>query len=423
MHASQPPPTRYPGPADGSRRAGPVTILIVDEAVAFGGSIVSTANLVRGLDRERFVPVFVTATSEEHVRRKLKEVADTTAVRVARKTLDYTRLRRIKAWIAEHVPGSWLRKGSVYGLYAIRMLLNLPYTLRIAWLIVRYRADIVQLNNGFGNDEVALCARLLGCEPTAFFRGSAAPGLVDRLVLLGRVKEYAAVSRFELERAVADGVPRDRVRVATPSAVAEDVTMSRTDVRRLHSIPIDAPVVGLVGRIVRWKGQLEFLDAAARVMARHSHLYAMLVGDASDGDGEYAEQVLTRVEELGLEDRVVFTGYVDDVAAYYRAMDVVAHASIEPEPSGRVIFEAMANGLPVVASCHGGPPEFVSEGIDGYIVDPRDRDRFADRLERLVGDPELRRSMGENGRRKIQREYDLASYARSVEAVYAGCMA
>jgi len=403
-------------------RQARATVLIVDEAVAFGGSIVSTANLVRGLDQARWEPIFVTATSAAHVRSKLREAAEGTRVVVARKWLDYARLGRMRDWVARTVPGFALRKAAIYGIYALRLAVNLPYTLRIAWLVLRHRADLVQLNNGFGNDEAAIACRVLGREPTAFFRGSPAPGLVDRLLLTDRIRAYAAVSNFERQRAVEGGIPEERIVVATPAAVPEETPRSGEEVRRDLGIPPEAPVVGLVGRVVPWKGQIEFVEAMERMARRQPDVVAMIVGDASDGDEDYMAAVRARVVELGLESRVVFTGYVEDVDAHYRAMDVVAHASVEPEPSGRVIFEAMANGVPVVASCHGGPPEFVDEGVDGHVVDPRDTERFADRIAGLLADPDRRASMGEAGRRKVLGDYDLKSYARVVERVYERCL-
>jgi glycosyltransferase involved in cell wall biosynthesis len=97
---------------------------------------------------------------------------------------------------------------------------------------------------------------------------------------------------------------------------------------------------------------------------------------------------------------------------------VVVHASIEPEPSGRVIFESMSCGIPVVASCFGGPREFIDDGVDGFICDPNVPAEISDRVCRLLEDERLRIDMGTKAQEKIARIHNKAAYAAQVERVY-----
>jgi glycosyltransferase involved in cell wall biosynthesis len=252
-----------------------------------------------------------------------------------------------------------------------------------------------------------------------FFRGYQALGRMERKYLIPGIRGFVSVSNHIRKEAVADGIDGDKIIVATPPAILESVAPAAlAEARDENGIKAGDLVFGIFGRIVEWKGQREFLHAAAIVLQRLPHATALIVGDISDGDVEYLDALQAYLRQNGLTDRVRFTGYREDVHTYYSLMDVVVHASITPEPSGRVIFEAMSYGIPVVASCNGGPPEFIDSGVDGYIVDPTDSQLLADRITELLADPELRRTMGARAEQKMATSYNKNVYARAVEDVY-----
>jgi len=398
------------------------TVLILDEAVAFGGSIVSTANLIRGLDPERYRAVFGTATSEAHVKGKLKEAADSCPVLVLKKSLDYAQLSARTRKI-DRIGSAFLRKAATYGAYVLRLLQNLPYMVRLALAIRRHKVDLVQLNNGFGNDEGSLVAAFLRKPTLIFFRGYVPMGILERKLFRERAGAFVSVSEYIKSVAVEDGVPADRFVVATPPAIPDPLEPGEGEAtRKRYGIPAEAPLVGMFGRIVKWKGQIEFMMAAAKVAEQVPEAHFMIVGDESDGSEDYVKALHGLVRDRGLTDRVHFTGYVDDVDAHYAAVDMVTHASIDPEPSGRVIFEAMVHGIPLVASTLGGPREFIEDGVDGFLVDPDDADTMAERMVTLLTDAGLRAQMGQRARTKILENYGPDHYAEAVMAAYDRCV-
>ena len=414
--------TRQPAPQS-LRPTPPRTVLILDDAVSFGGSIVSAANLVRALDPGRFKAVFCTAASQDLVRNRLQEAAGVCPVILARKALDYARLDSVRIRLRS-VEVRWLTKPIVYALHVVRLLANVPYMLKVGIAIVRHKVDLVQFNNSFGNDEGSLVAVLLRRRVVVFFRGYEGMGALDRALILGRTRAFVAVSEHVKALAVSDGVPAERICVATPPAISVRVEAeARGKTRGRYGIPLEAPVVGFFGRIVEWKGQLEFVRAAALVAARVPGASFLIVGDVGDAPPDYERVVRAAAQSNGLAGRVLFAGYVDDVDAHYQAVDVVAHASIAPEPSGRVIFEAMDHGIPVVASDRGGPKEFIEDGVDGFIVDPTDAEAFAKRLVELLTDGERRRRMGDRARAKVRERYGKDPYAAAVMAAYDACLA
>lgn len=403
-----------------SAAATPVrTVLILEEAVSFGGAIVSTANLVRVVDPARYRFVFATAASAELVRSRLHEANDRCTVVELRKYGSYATVGR---WVdaISGVRPRLLRRILGAGVFALRFVVNIPYMFRVWGLARRHQVDLVQLNNAWGNYEGTLVCWLLGLPTVRYFRGYLTGAHhVERFVLERHPGRFLSVSDHIKEIATADGVPPDLNDVATPPAIPAPTPPDvRRTVRARYGIPESAPVVANFGRVIEWKGQREFVRAAALVAAAVPEAHFLIVGDTSDGDLAYWEGLQALAGELGVRDRVHFTGYVDDVDAVYRSVDVVAHTAIEAEPSGRVVFEAMIHGLPLVASTLGGPREFIAEGVDGFLADPAKPEELAGKLTPLLRDPALRREVGERARVKIESQYGGASYARIVTRAY-----
>ena len=177
-------------------------------------------------------------------------------------------------------------------------------------------------------------------------------------------------------------------------------------------------VLGIVGRIIRWKGHVEFLMAASMVMRAVPGLRVLIVGEFSDNSSLYRNEITRIVEDSGYKERFIFTGYVSDVESYYSLMDVCVHASIEPEPFGLVITEAMVCGIPVIASDRGAPREIITDGENGYLVNPKDTGKLAETIIRLLNDGALRSRIGVSGKEHVLRNYHVGSYAKSMEQVY-----
>ncbi len=163
-------------------------------------------------------------------------------------------------------------------------------------------------------------------------------------------------------------------------------------------------MVGIVGRIARWKGQHLFLEAFARAFPDGPE-HAIVIGAPLFGSDEerYDAELRELAVNLGLDSRVTFTGFVTDIAAAIAQLDVLVHASVLPEPFGQVIVEGMAAGVSVVAAAAGGPLELVDDGVDGLLYPVGDVDALASALERLAADSGLRSRLGAAGQAKSRR--------------------
>lgn len=167
------------------------------------------------------------------------------------------------------------------------------------------------------------------------------------------------------------------------------------------------PVVGIFGRLARWKGQRVFVSALVELARRGVDFDAWVVGGSSFGDGpEYERELQAIADEGGITERVKFLGMRRDVGELMMRCDVVCHAS-NFEPFGLVVIEAMMAGKPVLASDVSGPRESVIDGVTGRLVPPGDALAYADALQKLLVDPDLRVRMGAAGRARAEEFFDL----------------
>ncbi|HEY3352223.1 MAG TPA: glycosyltransferase family 4 protein [Polyangia bacterium] len=183
--------------------------------------------------------------------------------------------------------------------------------------------------------------------------------------------------------------------------------------RRPRGLGADVPLIGIAGRFVDVKGMDVFARAAARVAARVPAARFFMLGDDS---GAYGAEVHRLVRELGLEDRVVFTGFVDDMHAALADLDVVVVPS-RRESAPLVVYESMALGKPVVASRVHGLPELVEDGVTGLLAPVEDDAAVAEAVVALLGDPARRRAMGQAGAQRIRARFNLRHATAELQGV------
>jgi glycosyltransferase involved in cell wall biosynthesis len=224
-----------------------------------------------------------------------------------------------------------------------------------------------------------------------------------RATLGARVKVSAVYNAVDLERFAPDGPAADLDRLA-----------------RMNAAPAGTIRVGLVATMAKWKGHALFLNAVAR-LPRDLAVRAYVIGGPiyeTLGSQHSIAELRALAGALGIADRVGFTGFVADTAAATRALDVVVHASTEPEPFGLVIAEAMSCGKPVVVSAGGGAGEFVRDGVNALAFPGNDPDHLAQRITRLVTSRELRENLGREGRATAERTFARSRLALELIEVY-----
>ena len=239
-------------------------------------------------------------------------------------------------------------------------------------------------------------------------------------ILLERVTQritdkLIVVSPRNIEKGLADGIGTPEKYITIRSGIELDrfrrPSRSREDVRAELGIPVDSAVVGTVTRLSPQKAPLDFLDAAAHVAAQQPNVHFVIVGD-----GPLRADVEAQVVTLKLTERIHLTGLRRDVPDLLHSFDIFALSSLW-EGLPRVLPQAMAAGLPIVATAVDGNAEAVTDGINGLLTPPGDPQAMAAALLRLLNDPFLRRKMGEAGRTRAE-EFSARKMVGDIEVLY-----
>ena len=281
------------------------------------------------------------------------------------------------------------------------------------------RVDIVHCHNysplvyGAVSGRAARVAGVVYTAHGAKTSGRRATRMFQRLRL---VDDVVFVSDDARRVALAAGAVHDRRVHTIVNGIDARAYVRGSDARRRlraeFSIPDDAPVVGLIARLTAAKDHVNLFDAFLRVRGTHADARLLLVGD-----GELRAELERAVRQRNLSGAVVFAGRRDDVADVLSALDVFVLSSAT-EGLAVTLLEAMAAGLPVVATRVGGNPEVVVDGDTGRLVPPRDPAALAAAIGELLSDRARARRMGERGAERARGRFGIDEMVNGYLALY-----
>ncbi len=201
-------------------------------------------------------------------------------------------------------------------------------------------------------------------------------------------------------------------------------TSQRMAIRRQYRLGEDTTVILMAGALTKRKSPHTLIEAAAQL---HSHRqqgqHAEQTGQALSlrylicGDGPLRQELEARVRALGLASVFQFAGFCRDVPAYLAAADIFVHTPVW-EGLGVAVIEALAAGLPVVASRVGGIPELITDGETGLLIPTQDSSALRTALLRCVYRPDWAKTLGAHGQAKVRTHFDIETTARANEALY-----
>lgn len=278
--------------------------------------------------------------------------------------------------------------------------LNPFLLIRLWWFFRSSSIDTLILNLPADLKAAGIAARLAGVRRIVYRRGSAIPvrnTWFNRLLFRRVIDDIIANSGETARTLVAnnpDLFPSARIRI-----IYNGLDTGAFD--REAGPPVERTsgslVLGNAGRLNRQKGQKQLLEIFRRLQDQGSDCYLRVAGD-----GELGEELQEQCRQLGVEDQVRFEGFVSNMAAFMQEIDVFCLTS-RWEGFGYVLIEAMAAGKPVVAWDLSSNPEIVEHGRSGYLVEPDDQNAFVSRLQELGADPQLRATMGQAGRERVEQ--------------------
>lgn len=368
-----------------------------------GGSYFSLLFLVSGLDQTRFTPLVVFATENSLLPRFRATGARTLIVPCGGRTRLSGRLGRLFARAQD----------------LCRTYLVLPR--RLARILRRERIDLVHLNNSIAQNHAwMLAARLAGVPCITHERGLRRAFLARDRRLARDLDAVICISSAVRENFVALGLgdlPLVTIFNGLDPAQMQ-CTRAPADVRAEIGVAPDARLIGIVGNIKPWKGQEIVIRAMGLLREEFPDLACVLIGDTSPHAAAYREHVVALTRELGIASRVHITGFRNDVPNYINALEIQVHASIHPEPFGRVLLEAMALSKPLVASNGGAVPEIVVHEHTGLLFEPGNPAALAAALRTLLADRPRAAAMGAAGRARLLAEFSVSHNLELTQALY-----
>lgn len=397
------------------RRGGPLSapaVLFLSPVARLGGAELSLLDLAAALGRAGFAP-------------RILCLGDGPLVDEA---------RRMNVTVEPVAPSRLFTRTSLRGartggaMLALGLLGALPLVAAIGRAARRCDAAVLHSNGNKTHLLSVLVRRRPGVRLVWHVRDLLPERAVERgLVGLANRRADALVAN---SRAVADRLRRLGARPGLVHAVPNGIDLERftprgavADLRGEFGWPAATRLVGLVAHLAPWKGHAVFLRAARLVGAHHPETRFVLVGAEiyqTRGHAGFERRLRALRGELGLDATVAFAGERRDVPEILRALDVVVHASTDPEPFGRILVEALACERPIV-SCRGGGVDEILEGLGmaALSVEGGDAAALARAVEVALDDPARAAGWALEGRLRVAALFGLAQHARAMTRLYA----
>jgi glycosyltransferase involved in cell wall biosynthesis len=386
--------------------ASPQNILVVHNNNDFYGAEKVLLELLSRLDRSRFVPIVVLPTDTRHINRLSPELAklniECCFIPLGVLRRKYFKLQKLPRFSFEVLAGvrqlvRLIRKRNIALVHTnTNTILASPFAARLTrvphiWSIHELMVEPATVRSALHYMIPRFSTRVV---------------TVSQAVRDHMLKDAAKfASRFTFVRGAIDVEPflnaKGRARVRAEWGVREGEVL-----------------IGMAGRVTRWKGQSIFVQAAKLIAEQHAEAKFAAVGGVFDTEKFYMDRFRKEVRDAGLENKLTINDFRADMPDVFAAFDIFVLPSILPEPFGLVVIEAMASGKPVVATAPGGPSETVVDGETGFLVPPSDASAMVQALEVLLADPQRRVSMGDAGRRRACEMFSLPRYVTEFEELY-----
>ena len=295
-----------------------------------------------------------------------------------------------------------------------RDLLQLKVIFQLLGVLQEKQIDLIHANSLAAGLIGGVAAKLYGVPIVMHKRYATAYGVLDRLceALLDRVILVSEATRWAFAPHSKQALIYNGVELSSlqPSSRAKPL---RAD----FNLDPDALLIGIVTRITPEKGIHTLIEATAKLKASPSVQLLVVGGPYFPKDAEYIDSLKVQAKKLGITDRVVFTGFLEDTGAILSLLDVVLLASTIPEACPRTIIEAMAAGVPVIATPLGGSKELVTPET-GILVPAEDANAFAKAITQLAEDAERRKRMGKACHLRAEQLFCATQNARLTEDLY-----
>lgn len=364
-------------------------ILYVNATSYIGGAEISLINLVRRLDRRIFSPI-VAVPNDGPLVNKLKEL-------------------EIEI---EFIPTVEFSKKRLF-----QFIIN---TLNLVFLLQRRNIDLIHANSIYVAEQ-SYIAGYLKSVPCICHVRDLVPVLGAgwiRNIAFRKMKGLIAISDAVKNDLVEKlRIPEDNIiKIYNGVDIQEFYPeISGKDFREEFNLNT-LKLIGIVGRLSPEKGHEIFLRAGAEVIRRRGNIRLIIIGSSELGPEDYMDSLKGLIEKLNIKEKVIFTGFRDDLPTVMAALDIIIVPSVR-EPFGRVIIEAMAMEKPVIATDSGGVPEIISEGC-GVLVRHGDIEGIVSAVIHILDNKDTGEQMGRKARDFVKERFDIIRHVSEIERLY-----
>jgi glycosyltransferase involved in cell wall biosynthesis len=292
----------------------------------------------------------------------------------------------------------------------------------------RYRVDLLHANSiragivlGLGRPPAPTIVHVRDCLPPGPVSAATMRLIVATATTVVANSHYTARS----VRAAAPGAHLEVVHNPVDLARWDPARIDRARARaRLGDAGERRLLLGVVAQLSPWKGQGTAIEALRLLREEGLDVHLLLIGSAKFvasatrfDNHAYVAALRGLIDDAGLQDRVSWLGEREDVPELVRALDILLLPS-EEEPFGRALIEAMALGVPVLATRVGGPPEIIEDGREGFLLPPHEPAAWARAIRRIAESPDRGLEMGLAGRRRVEQAFTSDLHAHAMLDVY-----
>lgn len=400
--------------------------------ISVGGVGVVFENLVLGLNKGEFESI---AASTSPFKRQLKNKLLKSNIKFiefskylnktdANSNLSY-RLRKIGKRVEKHLGIGFYRFFSSLKDFQKFLIYDIPKIKLFMQIIRKCNIDLVHTHNNMQHGKPEIFASWLSRIPCiSHYHQYTQLTFIDKMLCRRLIDSFVYISNDLANYHFSQGIPRTKVTIIHNGIDTQKFSFyhDKSIICKEFGCNTNDFLIGLIARIDWWKGQDYFIEAIGEVVKIFPHVKGLIIGGLAKAalhrNQEYLNNLHSKLKHLGLHDKFIFTGYINDIPRIIGSLDLVVHASSEPEPFGLTVIEGMAAGKPVIATAAGGILDIIEDGVNGLLVPCRNSKALAHAMLKLIRYKDIARNIGSQGRLHVRENFSVERQVSVVQKLY-----
>jgi glycosyltransferase involved in cell wall biosynthesis len=288
-------------------------------------------------------------------------------------------------------------------------------------LLISQKIDLLHLNNSIlRNNDWMIGAYMAGIPCITHERGINKHYPIIPRLLSTKLDAIISISTSVTSTLKKNDIKNDNIITIHNGIDPNEVLNKISDQNIVRDLGLNERnrVIGVLGNIREWKGQEVAVRAMRKIVDEYPDTVCLFIGDTTKDDIQYKEKLDTLIKELELSSNIIFTGYIKNVSDYLNILQIVLHTSIDPEPFGRVIIEAMSLSKPIIASNDGAIPEIIENEKSGLTFRPGDHEHLAQQVIKLLRNKEYAENLGRGGNERLLNNFHIKVNIDKTQSLY-----